>query len=41
MSPTGEFRRFSFFGQLIANLTNEDVQQRKLELVAEVARQIW
>jgi len=24
-----------------ANLTNEDVQERKLELVAEVARQIW
>jgi 5-methyltetrahydropteroyltriglutamate--homocysteine methyltransferase len=24
-----------------ANLTNEDVQERKLELVAEVAHQIW
>jgi 5-methyltetrahydropteroyltriglutamate--homocysteine methyltransferase len=24
-----------------ANLTNEDVEERKLELVAEVARQIW
>jgi hypothetical protein len=24
-----------------ANLISEDVQQRKLELVAEVARQVW
>jgi hypothetical protein len=24
-----------------ANLISEDIQQRKLELVAEVARQVW
>jgi 5-methyltetrahydropteroyltriglutamate--homocysteine methyltransferase len=24
-----------------ANLTNEDIEERKLELVAEVAHQIW